>query len=73
MCVGFPGKVIEVRDNIAIVEIFNVRREVDAILFKDLKPGDYVIVHAGLIIAKIDEKEYEETVKAFEEIMGVMQ
>ena len=64
MCLGIPGKVIEVKGDIAVVDFGGVRREVDALLV-NVKPGDYVIVHAGAIITKIDErlaKEMEEPI-----------
>jgi len=64
MCLGIPGKVIEVKGDIAVVDFGGVRREVDALLV-NVKPGDYVIVHAGAIITKIDErlaKEMEEAI-----------
>ncbi len=67
MCLGVPAKVIKVLGDKAIVDYGGVRKEVDAMLFPDLKEGEYVIVHAGLIIARIDEKEALETLKLLRE------
>ncbi|MCE4625748.1 MAG: HypC/HybG/HupF family hydrogenase formation chaperone [Desulfurococcales archaeon] len=70
MCLGVPGKVIEVRgDGVAVVEFSNgVRIETDANTIEGIRPGDLVVVHAGIIIAKLREEEIEEwasTIKGF--------
>jgi hydrogenase expression/formation protein HypC len=69
MCLGIPGKVLEVRGNIALVDFGGVTREVDASL-EEVAPGDYVLVHVGMIIAKIDEKEAMEISKLLSEILS---
>jgi len=69
MCLGIPGKVLEVRGNIAVVDFGGVTREVDASL-EDVAPGDYVLVHVGMIIAKIDEEEAMEISKLLSEILS---
>ncbi len=74
MCLGVPGKVLEIKEEenglkIAVVEFEGVKMTVDATIAPDVKPGDYVIVHAGMIIGKIDEKEAIETIKLWEEIL----
>ena len=69
MCLGIPAKVVEVRETTAIVDYGGYLREVDILLQPDVKVGDYVIVHAGAIIAKIDEKEALETIKLWKEVL----
>jgi hydrogenase assembly chaperone HypC/HupF len=69
MCLGIPGKVLEVRGNVALVDFGGVTREVDASL-EEVAPGDYVLVHVGMIIAKIDEKEAMEISKLLNEILS---
>jgi len=70
MCVGVPARVVEVRGFEAKVDFGGgVVKSVDATCIRDLKPGDYVIVHAGLIISKISESEYRELVKLWESIL----
>ena len=59
MCVGLSARVIAVEDDIALVDASGARREVSAELLDDLEPGDYVMVHAGVAIAKISEEEAE--------------
>lgn len=61
MCVGLPAKVVNIRDGMAIVDASGARREVSAELLDNLDPGDYVMVHAGIAIAKITNDEQDET------------
>ena len=72
MCLGIPGVVVEVRDTIAIVDFGGVKREVDSLLVPNIKPGDYVIVHAGAIISKLSPEEAEETIKAWREVLEAL-
>lgn len=60
MCVGLPAKVINIRDGMAIVDASGAQREISAELLEDLDPGDYVMVHAGIAIAKITDDEATE-------------
>lgn len=61
MCVGLPAKVVRIQDDMALVDASGARREVSAELLSDIDPGDYVMVHAGLAIAKITAEDAEET------------
>jgi hydrogenase expression/formation protein HypC len=64
MCLGIPGKVIEIGDNqIAVVEIGGVKNEVSLAIVPEAKVGDYIISHAGFAIKKVDEKEALETLE----------
>jgi len=72
MCLGIPGVVVEVKDTIAIVDFGGVKREVDSLLVPNIKPGDYVIVHAGAIISKLSPEEAEETIKAWREVLEAL-
>ncbi len=74
MCLGVPAKVLNIRREgmlkIATVLMGGVRKEVILGLAEDdtVKPGDYVMVHAGVAISRIDEKELEETLRLFRDI-----
>lgn len=62
MCLGIPGQIVDVpadRPDLATVEVAGVRREVDVSLLTDepAVPGDWVLVHVGFALAKIDERE----------------
>ena len=63
MCVGLPAKVLKIKDGRALVDATGATREISAELLRDVNPGDYVMVHAGLAIAKItadDETSMED-------------
>ena len=68
MCVAVPMKIKEIKDDGGIVEIGGTEREVSFKLLKDVQIGDYVIVHAGFAIQKLDEKEALETLALFKEL-----
>ena len=57
MCVGLSGRVVAVNKDTALIDASGARREVSAELLDDLEPGDYVMVHAGVAIAKITPDE----------------
>ncbi len=57
MCLGVPGKVIKIIGDEGIVDFGGVKRRVVLALLKDLKEGDYVVVHAGFAIEKINMQE----------------
>jgi len=70
MCLGVPGKVIQWlnRDpvfGLALVEFGGVRRECHMACVPDAELGDYVIVHAGIAIGRINEQEAERTLQDF--------
>lgn len=61
MCVGLSAKVVKIQDGMALVDANGARREVSSQMLKDLEPGDYVMVHAGVAIAKITEDDDEQS------------
>ena len=72
MCLAIPGRVIEMVDperQIAKVEVAGVRRNVNVgLLTGDERPelGDYVLIHVGFALSKIDEQEALETLRLLE-------
>ena len=66
MCVGLSAKVVKVSDGTALVDASGARREVSAMLLEDLEPGDYVMVHAGVAIARITDEDAQEARKVME-------
>ncbi len=68
MCVGVSGKVVKVADGVAIVDVDGARREISPELVTELEPGDYVMVHAGVAIAKITDDEEQETERLLEDL-----
>ena len=55
MCLAVPSRIIEINDTRAKVDVDGVVREACIMLLDDVKLGDYVIVHAGFAINKVDE------------------
>jgi hydrogenase expression/formation protein HypC len=55
MCLAIPSKITEINNNIAIIDVDGVQREASLMLLADAQVGDYVIVHAGFAIQKLDE------------------
>ena len=69
MCLAVPGKVLSLEENKGIVEIGNLKREVFMHLVPDVVVNEYVLVHAGCAIQKIDEKEAKITMDILKELM----
>jgi hydrogenase expression/formation protein HypC len=63
MCIAVPMKVVEINDrkNTGIVESSGVKREIGLQLMDDVKVNDWVIVHTGFAISRLEEKEAQET------------
>jgi len=71
MCYAIPGKVVEIRGDIGVVDFGNgVRREV-ILAMVDAKVGDYVLVHAGYAIRVLDERSALEMLQAIEEAISL--
>jgi len=62
MCLGIPGEVVEIladREDLAMVSVEGVKRVVNVGLLDDeaLAPGDWILIHVGFALSKIDERE----------------
>lgn len=73
MCLAIPGKIIEIIDvenSIAKVEIGGVKRNINTALIdpSEVKIGDYVLIHVGFAMNKIDEQQAQETLRLLEEL-----
>lgn len=69
MCLAIPAKILEVNGDLARVDFGGgVIREVNVMLV-DAKVGDYVLVHAGYAIQILDERDAEETLELWREIL----
>ena len=68
MCVGLPALVESVNDGIAVVDATGAKREISVELLTNIKPGDYVMIHAGMAIARITADEAEQTLAIMEEL-----
>jgi len=63
MCLGIPGKVIEIEKNVAKADVGGLVREISIELCPEVSVGEYVLIHTGFAIQKVDEKEAEETLE----------
>lgn len=70
MCLAIPAEVVEIREGIAIVDIGGAKREASLLLLDEVNLGDYVIVHAGFAIQKLDRSAAEETLKLLREMVS---
>jgi hydrogenase expression/formation protein HypC len=69
MCLGVPMQILEINDDMVVAEIDGVQREASLMMLGDpVEVGDYVIVHAGFAISRIDPAEAEETLRIMREI-----
>ena len=71
MCLAIPGKIVEIIDvenQLAKIEVGGVRRNINTSMLDDVKIGDYVLVHVGFAMSKVDEKEAEETLRLLREL-----
>lgn len=71
MCLAIPTRVIEIKGTNAVVEFGGVRKEIGLQLVPDAKVGDYVLLHAGFAIQKMDEGKARETLRLLEELIEV--
>ncbi len=67
MCLSVPAQVISIEGNIARVSVGGTIMNANLNLVEDIKIGDYILLHTGFALQKIDEKEAMETLKIFEE------
>lgn len=69
MCLAIPAEVVELRDDDkAVVDLAGVRKEVSLALVDGVGVGDYVIVHVGYALNKLDPEEAAKTLKLFAEM-----
>jgi hydrogenase expression/formation protein HypC len=75
MCLALPARLIEKRgDDLGIVELGGVKREISLALLddEDIAVGDYVIVHVGYALTRLDTEEAERTLALFDEMAVAM-
>jgi hydrogenase expression/formation protein HypC len=72
MCLAIPSKIVNIENNIAIIDVDGVRREASLLLLEDVQVGDYVIVHAGFAINKINEDHALESLTLLKEAASII-
>jgi len=68
MCLGVPAKVISIEKTMATVRLGGVEYKASLQLLEDVKVGDFILLHAGFAIEKVDPAEAEETMKLIRDI-----
>ncbi len=68
MCLGVPGKIVKIKKNMARVDVGGMLRDISLDLCPEVSIGEYVLIHAGFAIQKVDEKEAEETLDLLKEM-----
>lgn len=70
MCVAIPSKIISKEGLLATVEVYGARRQVNLMLLpEEAEVGEYVLVHAGFAIQKVDIEAGKESLKLFDEVL----
>ncbi|WP_181329523.1 HypC/HybG/HupF family hydrogenase formation chaperone [Helicobacter pylori] len=73
MCLAIPSKIIAINNNVALLETLGVQREASLDLMgESVKVGDYVLLHIGYVMSKIDEKEALESIELYQEMIAKM-
>jgi len=70
MCLAIPAKVLSVDGPLARVIIGDTEYNASLMLLDDVKAGDYIMLHAGFAIQKVDEEEARETIRLLNEVAG---
>ncbi|MDP1622821.1 MAG: HypC/HybG/HupF family hydrogenase formation chaperone [Bacteroidales bacterium] len=68
MCLAIPAKVVSIEGSSALVKIEDVEYQASLLLLEDVSPGDFILLHAGFAIEKIDPEEAAETMRLLREI-----
>ena len=71
MCIAIPMKIVALNGPDAVAEQEGVRRHVRVDFIPDARLGEYVLVHAGIAIERVDEDEARETLRALKQFLGI--
>lgn len=71
MCLGVPGKVLDVNGNVATVDFFGLRRPILLdVVDEPVRAGDYILNHVGFAIRRIPPSEVEETIALYQQLLA---
>jgi hydrogenase expression/formation protein HypC len=71
VCLAIPGQIVEITDEpnrLASVDVVGVRRVVNVGLLDGLRPGDWVLIHVGFALSRVDEEEAAATLRLLQEM-----
>jgi hydrogenase expression/formation protein HypC len=72
MCLAVPAKVKEIKKHTALVDFGGVSKEISLGILNGVKKNDYVLIHAGFAIGKVEKAEAEDTLKALQELRDAL-
>jgi len=72
MCLAIPARIVEINELMATVDMDGTRRQASLLLVDNAALGDYVIVHAGFAIHKIDEAQAMESLRILRDLAATM-
>lgn len=71
MCLAMPAEVIELLPDLhALVNLGGVTKVISLALVENIKPGDFVIIHVGYALTRLDEEEAQKTLQLFKSMLG---
>lgn len=73
MCLAIPSRITKIENNMATIDVEGVQREASLLLLEDARVGDYVIVHAGFAISKLDQAAAQETLDLLREAIAAVE
>ena len=68
MCLAIPARIVEIKNDMAIVDMEGTKREASLLLLENPALGDHVMIHAGFAIYRIDEAQAMESLKILREM-----
>jgi len=73
MCLAIPSKIVAIENEMAVLDVDGVKRKASLLLLEAPRVGDWVIVHAGFAIQKIDETAARETLELLRESLALVE
>jgi hydrogenase expression/formation protein HypC len=74
MCLAIPSKIVEIDNFRAVVDVYGARREINLMLMpEEVGLGDYVLVHAGFALQKVEQESAHESLKVISGIIEEME
>lgn len=72
MCLAIPSRIVKIENEMATIDVDGIQRKASLLLLEQPEVGDWVIVHAGFAIHKIDETAARETLKLLRDAASIM-
>jgi len=73
MCLAIPAKIVKIENGMGTIDVDGTQRQVSLLLQEDARVGDYVIVHAGFAIHRVDEEEALESLRFLREMVAELE